>query len=203
VNGWILVLWTALLVGAGCVVALVSDGTGIEGVSQVLRLTARTSLVLFSLAFGARAASRLWGIKWPLGNRRYLGVSFAVSHTYHLVGIVALAVLVGWPRFVAGTGTSLYLGAVGYVLIAAMVATSFDRTSAWLGRRRWKILHSTGMYALGAFFALTYVGGALASPRPLELGLAALSMAAPALRVAAAVSRRRARRALPQPTQTP
>ncbi|MCW5954891.1 MAG: hypothetical protein KIT69_21760, partial [Propionibacteriaceae bacterium] len=40
-------------------------------------------------------------------------------------------------------------------------ATSFDGAVAWLGRRRWQLLHRTGMYYLWLIFAISYLPRAL------------------------------------------
>jgi DMSO/TMAO reductase YedYZ heme-binding membrane subunit len=37
-----------------------------------------------------------------------------------------------------------------------MAITSFDRTTAWLGRRRWRQLHLVGMYAIFGIFVFSY-----------------------------------------------
>jgi methionine sulfoxide reductase heme-binding subunit len=66
-----------------CAMTLATTGVDEEGVRAIIRLTARTSVALFLLAFTASAAFRLWGgrlPRWLLVNRRYLGLSFAVSH---------------------------------------------------------------------------------------------------------------------------
>src|SRR3984957_8000597 len=68
----------------------------VEGVRMVIRFTARTSLLLFCLAFGAAALARLWPnawTRWQRRNRRYLGVSFAASHAIHAVAIACFAVM--------------------------------------------------------------------------------------------------------------
>ena len=191
-DGWILVLWTALLVGAASLLSWLDGGWG-----ALIRTTARTSLVLFSLAFAARAANQLFGAKWLLRNRRYLGVSFAVSHGFHLVGIAAVAVEMGVGRFFASLDAGTYLGFVAYLFILAMVATSFDATTRWLGRRRWKILHTTGMYVLMVPFVFTFAGAAAKTGRPLYLALAAVALVAPALRLIAFIASRRTARRSP------
>jgi methionine sulfoxide reductase heme-binding subunit len=89
-------------------------------------------------------------------NRRYLGVSFAVSHGFHLLAIVILAV---------GTAatfhrTTVVGGGIGFAFIVAMTATSFDRTATWLGPRYWKRLHTAGGYYLWLVFTFTYTGNA-------------------------------------------
>src|SRR5471032_761018 len=68
----------------------------VEGIRMVIRFTARTSLLLFCLAFGAGALARLWPnawTRWQRRNRRQLGVSFAASHFIHAIAIVLFAAM--------------------------------------------------------------------------------------------------------------
>ena len=68
----------------------------VEGVRMVIRFTARTSLLLFCLAFGAAALARLWPnafTRWLRRNRRYLGVTFAASHGIHAAAIAGFATM--------------------------------------------------------------------------------------------------------------
>ena len=95
-NGWRLVGTLSLLLGAMSLYLMASHGWDIEGVRLAIRATARTSLVLFALAFTAGAMVELLpsgATRWQRRNRRYLGVSFAVSHFIHLGVILALAAL--------------------------------------------------------------------------------------------------------------
>ena len=151
-NGWPIVGWAALVIVVASATTLGAQGAGEEGLRAVIRLTARTSFVLFTAAFAASALARRWpgGLtRWLLANRRQVGVSFAVSHLVHLIAIVALtryAVLFDEPAVI--------IAVLGYVAIAAMTVTSFDRTAAWLGPRRWRRLHLTaGWFIWGVFMA--------------------------------------------------
>ncbi|HLM15399.1 MAG TPA: hypothetical protein VK362_23580, partial [Reyranella sp.] len=95
-NGWRLVGTLSLLLGAMTLYLMASHGWDIEGVRLAIRATARTSLVLFALAFTASAMAELLPsgtTHWQRRNRRYLGVSFAVSHFIHLGVILALAAI--------------------------------------------------------------------------------------------------------------
>ena len=68
----------------------------VEGVRMVIRFTARTSLLLFCLAFGAGALARLWPnawTRWQRRNRRTLGVTFAASHGMHAIAIACFAAM--------------------------------------------------------------------------------------------------------------
>ena len=121
----------------------------VDGVRMVIRFTARTSLVLFCLAFSAGALGRLWPNAWTLWqrrNRRQIGLSFAASHAIHAVAIACFAAT-SPAGFLAATGLASYVfGGIGYGCIIAMTATSFDRTAAALGPRAWRILHLTCGY---------------------------------------------------------
>jgi DMSO/TMAO reductase YedYZ heme-binding membrane subunit len=133
------------------------------GVRVVLRATARTSLVLFVATFIASALRRLARTPltaWLLRNRRQIGVSFAVSHAVHGAAIVALVRTTGR----APDATTAVAGGLGYVVLAAMTATSFDRTAAWLGPRAWSRLHTLGIFYLWLIFAFTYLGSASRDP---------------------------------------
>ena len=71
--------------------------------------------------------------RWQRRNRRYLGVSFAVSHFIHPGVILALAALDRELFWKLTNITTIVLAGAAYLFIAAMTATSFDRTAAWLG----------------------------------------------------------------------
>src|SRR5215213_7594868 len=92
-QGWPLLgtLAAGLVVMALAVLALGSDS---EGFRQLIRVTARSSFVLFVLAFTASAAARRWpssATRWQLANRRQIGLGFAVSHAIHAAAIAGFA----------------------------------------------------------------------------------------------------------------
>ena len=107
--------------------------------------------MLFCLAFGAAALARLWPnawTRWQRRNRRYLGLSFAASHAIHAVAIVVFAKM-DPAGFVEATSPASYIfGGIGYAVIIAMSATSFDRTATLIGPRAWRTLHLVGGYYL-------------------------------------------------------
>jgi DMSO/TMAO reductase YedYZ heme-binding membrane subunit len=131
----------------------------VDGVRMVIRFTARSSLVLFCLAFGAASLARLWPnawTRWQRRNRRYLGLSFAASHAIHAVAIVAFAKMDPASFAEATSAASYIFGGIGYALIIAMSATSFDRTAALIGPRAWRTLHLTGGYYLWFQFMVSF-----------------------------------------------
>src|SRR5580692_3339642 len=96
----------------------------VDGVRMVIRFTARTSLLLFCLAFSAAALARLWPngwTRWQRRNRRYLGVTFAASHGIHAIVIVLFAEMAP-ADFAAATSAASYIfGSIGYGFIILMV----------------------------------------------------------------------------------
>jgi DMSO/TMAO reductase YedYZ heme-binding membrane subunit len=131
----------------------------VDGVRMVIRFTARTSLLLFCLAFGAAALARLWPnawTRWQRRNRRTLGVTFAASHGIHAVAIAAFAMM-DPAGFAAATSLVSYIfGGIGYAVIVAMAATSFDRTAALIGPRAFRMLHVAGGYYLLFQFMVSF-----------------------------------------------
>ena len=150
-EGWRLFAVLTLILTALCLWIAGMRQFEVDGVRMVIRFTARTSLVLFCLAFGAAALARLWPnawTRWQRRNRRSLGVTFAASHGIHAVAIVCFR-SDGSAGFAAATSLASYVfGGIGYAFIIAMTATSFDRTAQAIGPRAWRILHLTGGYYL-------------------------------------------------------
>lgn len=195
IQGWRLVGVLSVLMGAMTLGFIAGQGWDAEGIRLAIRATARTSLVLFVMAFTASALADLLpseATRWQRRNRRYLGVSFAVSHFIHLGVILALA-SVDQALFWKLTNIStIVLAGSAYLFIAAMAATSFDRTAAWLGPRKWRLLHLVGGWYIWISFAI-----AIGKRVPLDRfywPMAALVLAAAIVRLLA-MSRRNRRQA--------
>src|SRR5450631_3667650 len=130
-EGWRLFFVLTLVLAGLCIWIAGMRQFEVEGVRMVIRFTARSSLVLFCLAFSAGALARLWPnawTRWQRRNRRQLGVSFAASHAIHAVAIACFAAI-SPAGFLAATNLASYVfGGIGYACIIAMTATSFHRT---------------------------------------------------------------------------
>jgi sulfoxide reductase heme-binding subunit YedZ len=158
-EGWRLVTLIAAMLTIMTVGVAAVRSFDVDGIRMAVRYTARCSLVLFCLAFSARAALTLfpsmWS-RWQFRNRRYLGLSFAASHALHALAIVVFAVTAP-AAFAGATSAASYIfGGVGYVFIILMAATSFDRTAAVLGPRAWRALHLIGGYYLLVQFMISF-----------------------------------------------
>ena len=154
-NGWRLTGWLSLLLVV-MTAGFLAPHPDVEGVRLVVRATARTSLVLFALAFSAAALVQLMPsdmTRWQRRNRRYLGVSFAVSHALHLAALIALVRSDSALFWTLTNPANIVLAGTAYLFIAAMTLTSFDRTAAWLGAHTWRLLHLVGGWYIWLSFA--------------------------------------------------
>lgn len=179
----------ALVVSAG----VITTGTDVEGVLWQVRATARASVVFFVVTFAASAINGLWRSdagKALLRNRRYLGLSYALSHGVHTSALFWYAHAKG-VGFSDLTDTATFIGAmIGNTLIAAMVLTSTDGARRRLGRARWTLLHRAGMYYVFAIFVLSTMVPAWRGD-PLGVAVMLALLAALGLRVANRLRMRR------------
>ena len=84
-------------------------------------------------------------------------------------------------------------GFITYAMIYLMLVTSFDSPTAWLGPKRWRLLHKAGIYWLAIPFSVSMFGGLLDTGGAVYAMFAALIVLALALRVAAFMQTRRKR----------
>jgi DMSO/TMAO reductase YedYZ heme-binding membrane subunit len=144
-------------------------------IRSIIRVTARVSIALFLLAFTASSLRALFpspGSTWVLQNRRYLGVSFALSHFAHLIALFALGALFPHPFLDETTAVTFLGGGLAYVFITAMTITSFAPPRRLIGERAWKILHTTGSYYIWFIFFISYVPHALQNSAYIPLATA-------------------------------
>lgn len=164
VNGWRITGLTALAIAVYCGSWIMLYGFEEESIRSLIRATARSSFCLFMLAFSASSLQDLFRAKWSawlLRNRRYIGVSFAVSHFYHLAFIISLVVLYPYPFLDQLNWIIQIVNVIAYLYIIAMTVTSFDSTRRKLGPRRWRILHTSGSYLVFLIFVASYIPRAM------------------------------------------
>jgi hypothetical protein len=157
-EGWTLTGTITLALLAASAIIYFLAGGGTDGYRAVIRLTARTSLVLFLASFTASSLVRLApsaATRWTIRNRRYLGVSFAMSHFIHAVAIIALARADADLFWQLSTVGSVVTGGSTYLVIALMTATSFDTTARAIGPRVWRSLHWWGAWYIWVSFVFT------------------------------------------------
>lgn len=150
---WLLSL-TVLLMSA-TILALAPDL--VDGLRQVIRATARSSLALFLLTFAASSLAVLLpspSTRALVSERRYLGLAFAASHLVHAVAIYAYARVAPELFFNGRTLANSLPGSLGYLMILLLAITSFRAPARLLGPRAWKALHRTGVWAIWLVFML-------------------------------------------------
>ena len=158
-----LIYWFSLTVLANVYLAYSIFSAPLEQDSWLLwtRYTARLAFIFFLLSY---AAAPLYGLhknivtKWLRRNRRNAGLCFGFAHMVHLLAI---------SGFIAASGEQqplavLVVGGFGYILLLAMIATSFDPVIRVMGLRRWGLLHRFSIHYLAAIFALIYTSGMFA-----------------------------------------
>lgn len=165
-RGMRLLAMVAVAIGVMCVALVVGYGGGAEAAHAVVRWTARSSLVLFTLAYVSRPLVQLRPARTArdiLAYRKWIGLGFATSHGYHLAGIVAIA----WPdpgAFIRAQEPTILVAVATFLLLGAMAVTSIERIKKAMLPKTWKRLHRTGMhFAWVAFFA-TYAAAIVAWP---------------------------------------
>ena len=164
-----------------------------QEIRLVLRITARTTFLLFAGAFTADALVTLWPTKlteWLLRNRDRFILGFAASHTVHLAAIIALFTTLGTvPRrekyvLVAGGFVFLLL----YGLAAAAIARSFGKHLAIAGSAGFE---SFAMYTIWLVFASGFVPR-IVKGWPIYSVLGVMALAAIVVRVAGGTAKARA-----------
>lgn len=197
-EGWSIVGAVAIALILVVSIEAMTASAPVEGVRGIIRVTARSSFALFSLAFTASAAHHFWlnaWSRWQLRNRRYLGVSFAFSHGVHLLAILALGRIAPAELAAEADAVTWIFGGLAYVFIALMTATSFDSTARLISPRAWSTLHTVGAYYIWFIFANSYLSRSAVIPAYIPVAVVVVFILG--LRVAARVSKSRARHATP------
>ncbi|MEV6063270.1 hypothetical protein [Nocardia asteroides] len=160
-DGWRVFGLSTVGVGVMAVVILALVGADTDGYRMIIRATARTSLVLFLAAFVATSALALWPgepARWLARNRRYLGLSFAMSHGVHLAAIVTLARTDPETFDSLADASSFVGGGLGYLVIAVLTAASFDTIVDRLGPARWQLIQTVGSWFIWVLFTVSNGG---------------------------------------------
>ena len=138
-----------------------------EDVTRVIiQWTAKFSTVLFIIAFGASSFHNIFKDNvsaLALKYRAYFGLAFGTAHTAHLISLFYLQYFFH-PVFVLADKTSLLGGGMAYVLMYAMMVTTFPyfRPARSGGRNKmspknWRRLHLIGGYWILILFIRTYI----------------------------------------------
>lgn len=170
--------------------SLIWLGFGEEAIRAMVRGTARTSIILFVLAFTASSLYSMFKTQWAKylrHNRRYIGLSFALSHFVHLIFLVLLMIYYPQDSLAKLNQLEIVLASLTYLFILMMVITSFDPPRRWIGPRVWHWLHIIGMYLIWLIFLETYGKASLQNSHYLPWVL--ILLAAAVIRLTATLKR--------------
>ncbi len=159
-NGWKLTQLISLFLLLHFILASYYLGLDKPSVGYLIRSTARFSFVLFMLTFSASSLIYFWKnrvTKWIMANRRYLGVSFAVSHYLHLIALLMMTYSMEFNVFDSRGLIPGLIGVVAYSFITIMVVTSFNKGRKLLSTKNWNRVHTTGGYLFWIIFAKSYL----------------------------------------------
>jgi DMSO/TMAO reductase YedYZ heme-binding membrane subunit len=175
-NNWNLYWLISIPISIACALAMIRGdlSTG-AGLLPLIEFSVYCAVPLIYLAF---AASSLHGLfpslfsRWLLRNRSIIGLCFATAMAWQLLSILWLVLV----------HTQFYLeeqyvlsdaieGTVGYLLLLAMVLTSFKFGRRRLTPRQWKLLHKIGIYYIWAYIWSTYWWQVFSYPDPLPIDI--------------------------------
>jgi hypothetical protein len=160
-NGWPLFVLIVSAISLVLVSAMLRlDMLEAANVSSLIARSVQLSVPWLYLAFCASSVHYLWrgeGGRWLLRNRRYLGLAYAAGMGWQAIFILWLVTLhFGYYLEVANLPYDLAEEAPGYVLLGAMVWTSFAPGRRRLSANQWKWLHKIGIYYLWGETWATY-----------------------------------------------
>jgi hypothetical protein len=125
-----------------------------------LRVTARISAIFLAGSLASSALRQLWSsplTSWMALNRHRFTLLFALSHTFHLVGIAALISLVP-ERFSSMSALPTFIfGGLGYALIYYAAVMAFVRRKT--PELRDSKMQTAVLYILWTVFTLAFVLG--------------------------------------------
>ena len=130
------------------------------GVSAMIQFTVRLAVPWLFIAFAASSLVVVFPgsfSRWLLRNRRIIGLCFAAGMAWQLLFILWM-VIGFWDYYIDEAYSYLDLSEQlpGYLLLTAMVVTSFRFGRSKLSARQWKILHKGAIYFLWGVVWSTY-----------------------------------------------
>ena len=131
-----------------------------RAVSSMIQLSVRCAVPLLFVAFAASSVNVLFpGLfgRWILRNRKFIGLSFAAAMAWQLFFILWMVTQYTEYYFERVFALSDVIeGIGGYLLLTAMVLTTFKFGRKRLSNKQWKILHKVGIYWLWIYVWIAY-----------------------------------------------
>ena len=177
VNSWYLFWLITLPISTVMAFAMISaDLSSARGVSSMIELAVRCAVPLLFVTFAASSVNVLFpGAfgRWLLRNRKDIGLSFAAAMAWQLFFILWMV-----TRHTEYYVEQVYAlsdvieGVGGYLLLIAMVLTSFRFGRSRLSAKQWKLLHTFGIYWLWTYAWITYWWALFYNNQPVVLDYA-------------------------------
>ena len=161
INSWNLFWLITLPISTVMVFAMMGvELSSARAVSSMIELSVRCAVPLLFVAFAASSINVLFpGVfgRWILRNRKFIGLSFAAAMAWQLFFILWLV-----TQYTEYYVEEVYAlsdvieGVGGYLLLIAMVLTSFKFGRDRLSARQWEFLHKSGIYWLWIYAWIAY-----------------------------------------------
>lgn len=149
------ILVSSLLSAIGLYLFVMFLGDFAEPVKYWANLSAHLAFYYFLITFAVGPANKIFNDTFTLKllrHRRYFGLGFAVTHSFHLLALTYFFVVTNEsPEMLSIVG-----GGLGYVVMYMMALTSNSQMIKKLGSKRWKMLHSSGMHYFALIFLVTF-----------------------------------------------
>ena len=139
---------------------LTTDLTTGPGVSHMIGYAVRFAIPIIFIIVATSSLLTLFPndfTRWLMSNRKFIGMSFAVAMFWQGVFIAVISIVHRDYYF-----ENIFLfrdeleGTIGYILMAAMVLTSFMLVRKKLTKNQWDLVQKSGMYFLWAYPFSTY-----------------------------------------------
>ncbi len=160
-NEWRLFFLLSVPMSAVIALAALRAGiSGVEGVREMIVFSVRWATPLIFVVTATSALQVLFPgplPMWLLRNRKYIGLAFAVAMAWQglFIFIVSFFHRDYYYTDIFAVRDELE-GSTGYLFLAALVATSFQKTRQYLTSKQWKLLHTSGVYFLWAYAFSVY-----------------------------------------------
>jgi sulfoxide reductase heme-binding subunit YedZ len=172
-EGWRFTLLVSVVILAMSASILGQGAFSEPSILDALRATARTSAILFLLAFAAPGIR--WGSfrPWFQRNTPFLLLAFAGSHLIHFAILVTWLVLFPHSMFEELSVPLVVIALVLYGVIVMLARSALRSTKT--GSLRLHSRERLGMYVLWAVFTLAFFARALTHPLYPVLALASVA----------------------------
>ena len=160
-NGWFLFWLISIPISVQIVSEMLAKDMSLPAdVSHMIGFAVRFAIPIIFIVFATSALQILYPnllTRWLMRNRKYIGLTFAVAMFWQGVFIAHISIIHRSYYF----ENIFYFkdeleGTIGYLLLGAMVVTSFYFARQKLDKSQWDLIHKSGMYFLWAYPFSTY-----------------------------------------------